>query len=100
MIPVSKLIELGLSEETANHINEWIKTLEPSECWQKVSREYLTPTQNFQLHELLYHAIYNNSGPAFIPTDSFIKTTNLSKLMKAFKISSYWNAHTWSVKKL
>jgi len=93
-----KLTEFGLPDEAANTINKWMETLEPSECWQKVSNTYLNPKQNFKLHEFLYQEIYKNSGPAYIPTESFIKTTNLAKMMQAFKIESYWKCHTWSTK--
>ncbi len=105
----TKLTKLGLSSDKANDIvnqtNEDLKKFSKEDCWQRMTQRFLSSNNlspyPFSVHELLYKTIYPDWDklPAFawIPSDTFIKTTNLAKWIQEKKFNNYQEFHQWSV---
>jgi acetyl-CoA synthetase len=101
----TQLTKLGLSANLAhrlvNQVNRYLETLSPEEAWQQIVQEILIPNSYpFSLHELLYKTAYpdwnNNPAPAWFPTETLVKTSNLVKVMQEHSINHYKDFHHWS----
>ncbi len=102
---VEQLMQAGLSSSQADafwqKITDWQATLSPTQCWQRITHELLTPQLNFRIHKYLYDLIYADSdfdhpGPAWIPDQDYINDTNLAKLMQTLNFNDYAAFHRWS----
>lgn len=106
-VTVGRLLKTGLEEPMAERlaqgVNQLIKSLPAPACWQKISKEILHPNHPFELHELLFSTVFSDwdmrqgPPPAWIPSEGFIKTTNIAQLMEELIIGSYKELHAWSV---
>ena len=106
-ISAGQLVSLGLEESAARNladrVNELIASLPVPECWQKVSKEILTPDHPFAVHRFLYDTIFaewdetQGPRPAWSPTSESIETTNIHAMMKELDLKSYEKFHAWSV---
>lgn len=73
------------------------------EFWNSFSKNHLLPNDQFQIHEYLFNTIYDstkgglNYYPAWIPTNEFIKKTNLYNFMQRLSINSYNELYSWSI---
>lgn len=108
MLTVEHLIACGLTETEASKIaetvNQILLTQSPTACWQKISRDILTPQHPFALHQLLYETVYvdfnattHGPPPAWFPTDEDITEANITRLMTELDIKTYPEFHAWSV---
>ena len=101
-----QLIERGMEEtEAANllpHINRLLASLPAGECWQRISREVICPDHPFQLHKFLYETVYadwdasGGPAPAWFPSDTQVRGSNIAGLMDALALKSYGELHAWS----
>ncbi len=108
-ITAEQLATMGLDEplarELSGHFNQLVETLPPGQCWTRTSQEILTPALPFQLHWLLYQTTYadwdhasQGMPPAWIPTEEFIRTTNIAQFMEPLGLNTYEDLHSWSVR--
>ncbi|WP_407893807.1 AMP-binding protein [Scytonema sp. NUACC26] len=83
-------------------VNEWLASLQPSDCWQHLVRYILKPNHPFALHELLYKTTFFNWDssqglpPAWFPSQEQIQATNIAAFMNSLKLDSYLELHAWS----
>ncbi|MBI1925095.1 AMP-binding protein [Candidatus Poribacteria bacterium] len=106
-LTIEQLLECGLERSTAaevlRQVNPCLLSLPASACWQKVSREVLTPDHPFSLHKLLYETVFSDwdltqgPPPAWFPSERSIQATNIGRLMSALNLNSYEAFHAWSV---
>ena len=106
-LTLEQLIERGLeksvAEDILRRVNQLLLSLPASECWKKISQEVLTPRHPFQLHKLLHETVFfdwdskKGPPPAWFPSEEQIQDTNIAKLMKSLKLTSYEELHAWSV---
>jgi acetyl-CoA synthetase len=107
MIEAEELVALGIEDadarEQARRVNELIDSLPAGECWRRISTEILTPRDPFELHSLLYHAVFrdwdDSQGPpsAWAPSAEYVEATNIGSMMNELGIDSYRDFHAWSV---
>ena len=106
-LTLEQLIQRGLEKTVADNmlqsINQLLLSLSPSECWQKISREILTPDHPFQLHKLLYETVFSDwdsrkgPPPAWFPSEKQVQNSNIAGLIRELKLNSYEELHAWSV---
>lgn len=100
-----QLIQAGLSADSIEKINLYLKTLTAEKAWQKISKEILSPKQPFSLHLSLFTHIFPNwpkeldTASAWIPEDDFINSTNISRFMKEATFSKLSDFHRWTIEK-
>lgn len=101
---ITKLTDLGITASDATVIVDklslYLKTLSPAECWQKITREILTPSHAFAIHKLLYETVYPEWDqipcPAWFPTSNSMQATNLFSCMRELGYSNYNDFHLFS----
>ena len=108
MLTVEQLIACGLDKAEASEITEVInrilETQSPTACWYEISRHILTPYHPFALHQLLYETVYADFDrttcgppPAWFPTNEDITKANITRLMMALGLKTYYELHAWTV---
>ena len=96
-------IEASKAETLSKKINQWLSTLSDTDCWQRITKEVLTPELDFAVHIYLYETVYTkrdihtDPGPVWFPNEETINQTNITKLMNEVHIDSYKAFHAWSV---
>jgi acetyl-CoA synthetase len=101
---VKRGLERTMADKVLPGVNQLLSSLPPSVCWQKISREILTKDHPFQLHKFIFQTVFHDwdvkkgPPPAWLPRDDYIQRTNIAKLMKTVKITSYKELHKWSVR--
>jgi acetyl-CoA synthetase len=106
-LTLQQLLKVGLKAPVAvamlRQVNQLLSSLPAYQCWPKLSRDVLTPDHPFQLHKLLHKVVFSDwdpaqgPAPAWFPSDAFIRSTNVGRLMKALNLDSYEELHAWSV---
>ena len=107
-LKLEQLIQSGLDKSCASKIlqqvNPLLSSLSPSECWQRLADEVLTPLHPFALHKLLHESVFSDSdgskygpSPAWFPSDEQVQRANITGLMRELRIESYGDFHAWSV---
>ncbi len=92
-----------MSAKWAALINQWAKDLPAEECWRNISRQLLTPDIPFEIHTLLFNAVYKNwdskrgPAPAWLPDETKIASSNIGRLQAELGINTYFDLHRWSV---
>ena len=104
-LSVEQMTAAGLDEQTARdlapQVNDLLCSLPPAECWSKLTDTVLKPDLPFDLHLLLHRTVFEdwdaNQGPApaWLPSEEYIKTTNIGRLMHELDMDSYQALHTW-----
>jgi acetyl-CoA synthetase len=110
MIDVDALVGCGLSRDEAvalaPQVDEALQTDDALQAWRHISKQLLSPSQPFELHQLLHRATFHNwsDGPAptWVPSDAEIAASNVGRVMNgdyvAFHRSSidepesFWSA--------
>ena len=98
----TRMTEAAVRELSAR-VDELTRSLPPERCWQKISREILKPDYPFELHRLFYEKVYAGRDPAlgpppaWIPSEEFIRSTNIAALMSEMGLDTYSDLHRWSV---
>lgn len=106
-LELEQLLEKGLEESVAadmlKHVNHLLSSLTASQCWYKISRKVLSPDHPFRLHKFIHEVVFSDwdttqgPAPAWFPSDAYIRSTNIGRLMESLNLNSYKELHTWSV---
>ncbi len=100
-----QLIAHGLSASQAENILQklvkWQRTLSSEQCWQRVSKEILSPELDFELHLSLYRHVYGAKPnqfnyPTWLPDNETINDSNLMRLLQQKNIADYPALYQWS----
>jgi len=104
-LELDELARLGVDPAEAKAL---MRRLEPclrlpaAESWGRISKEILTPSHPFALHQHLYERVFADGDadlgppPAWVPPDGFVGTTNIYRLMKDLDLQSYEELRVWS----
>lgn len=105
-VAVEELVKLGLegavAEELAKRINPLLQSAPAAQCWRTISQEVLRPCHPFPVHQFLYETVFSDwddqrgPRPAWSPTESFQRATNLGKLMAKRGFRTYEDFRRWS----
>ena len=99
-------LDCGLTEEQAVAFIEKINAVldgQPIEtAWSALTREVLTPSVPFPIHELLFSFLSSQWNedrpfPAWIPDDGILQEANASQILKEKGLASFPALHQWSV---
>lgn len=106
-LTIQSFIEKGFSAALGNQLideaNALIQSCEtPAEAWQLISRDILPNYSSFDIHLILYSALFPTwhnhpeTAPAWLPTDEIIQSANISRLMATLNLSSLNELHAFS----
>ena len=111
MIPsltLEPLMACGVEASTATTmlalVNQWLQFLPAPEVWQRLTQEVLRPEHPFELHHLLYQAVYadwdgqQGPPPAWLPTEAQVQATHIAALMRQLGFTSYAELQAWSAR--
>ncbi len=107
-INVAELTERGCAaakaEKLTSQVNGLLRELPAAQCWQKISKELLTPADSFELHRFFFETVYaewqaEKSGPppAWLPSERELQQSNIGRMMQEKGMASYTDFHKWSV---
>ena len=105
-ITLEQLLERGLDKSVAanmlRRVNQLLLSLPVSECWRRIVQGILAPDHPFEVHKLLHETVFSDwvkaqgPPPAWFPSDEGIQATNIARFMRALKLNSYEEFHSWS----
>lgn len=100
-------IELGLKPALAEELAQGLKRFAESvltapERWSRISRRLLKPSYPFDVHRLVFNAVFKGwdetKGPPPVWIPDNIDTSNISWLMKASGNTDYKQLYEWSIR--
>lgn len=106
-LPLEQLIAAGLTSEAANQLLNNINTLlhdlvTPEQAWQLLSKNVLTNEYSFDIHKLIYTAVFPEwnkfpeTAPGWTPTQEIISSANISKFMTETGMKDIKSFHHWT----
>jgi acetyl-CoA synthetase len=84
-------------------VDDCLSKGQANQAWEKVSRQWLTPTHPFELHRAMYerchgeNALLLSLGPAWFPDQATIARSNIASALRELRLPDYPAFYRWSI---